>query len=145
MDIKAVQELIAAVEASSLSRVHYEDKTIKITLEKPTGPVSAVQTSAPAASQSARQPAGREKAQSGGTVVTAPIVGSVYRAREPGQKPLVSVGDAVRQGDPLCLIEAMKLFSEVISPCAGIVTEIHFTDGELAEFGEPLVTIGAEP
>ncbi len=144
MDIKAVQELIAAVEASSLSRVHYEDKTIKITLEKSAGPVSAV-LAAPASPQNVRQPVIGEPVKSEGTVVTAPIVGSVFRAREPGQKPLVSVGDAVRQGDPLCLIEAMKLFSEVTAPCAGVVTEIHFTDGELAEFGSPLITIGAQP
>lgn len=144
MDIKAVQELIAAVEASSLSRLHYEDKTIKITLEKSVGPVSAFQA-VPAAPQNAQQPVTGEPIKSEGTVVTAPIVGSVYRAREPGQKPLVSVGDAVQQGDPLCLIEAMKLFSEVTAPCAGIVTKIHFTDGELAEFGQPLITIGTQP
>ncbi|MGI6150574.1 MAG: acetyl-CoA carboxylase biotin carboxyl carrier protein [Christensenellales bacterium] len=144
MDIKAIQELIAAVEASSLSRLHYEDKAIKITLEKSAGVVSAVSAPAPAASDSQQpdEPANAE--QSTGTVVTAPIVGTVYRAREPGQKPIVSVGDAVKQGDPLCLIEAMKLFSEVTSPCAGIVTEIHFTDGELVEFGKPLMTIGAQ-
>ncbi len=148
MDIKAIQEMIAAVEASSLSRLHYEDKTVKITLEKSPDPVSAVLPPAQTAAKTVQRPAEREQEQtasSDNTIVTAPIVGSVYRAREPGQKPLVSVGDTVQKGDALCLIEAMKLFSEVTSPCGGIINEIHFTDGELAEYGKPLITIGAQP
>jgi len=145
MDIRAIQELIAAMEASSLSRVHYEDKTVKITLEKPAGPGAAVSAVFPADSKDALPADEGKKAKTEGTVVSAPIVGTVYRAREQGQKPLVSVGDPVRQGDALCLIETMKLFSEVVAPCAGVVTEIHFTDGELAEFGMPLMTIGEKP
>lgn len=141
MDIKAVQELIAALEASTLARLQYEDKTLKITLEKFSSGVVAVAPQAAVPSAPAQAPASPAPAVRSGTVVTAPIVGTVYRAKEPGQKPLVSVGDKVKKGDALCLIEAMKLFSEVTAPCAGIVQEIHFTDGDLAEFGMPLLTI----
>lgn len=145
MDIKAVKELIGALESSSLTRLHYEDDTLKITLEKGQAPAPAAVLSAalPAAGADAPQPVAQAApANENDCTVTAPIVGTVYRAREPGQSPLVSVGDTVQEGDTLCLIEAMKVFGDVNAPCTGVVKTIHFNDGELAEFGAPLITIG---
>lgn len=74
-------------------------------------------------------------------VVRSPIVGTAYRAREPGGAPLVSVGDAVKKGDALCVLEAMKFFSDVVAPEDGRVAEIAFTDGALAEYDAPLVVL----
>jgi acetyl-CoA carboxylase biotin carboxyl carrier protein len=77
--------------------------------------------------------------------VTAPIVGTVWRAREPGKSPLVSFGDTVRAGEALCVIEAMKMFSDIVSPCDGIVAKIAFEDGALAGYGDSLVVIELAP
>lgn len=71
-------------------------------------------------------------------LVTAPLVGVAYLAKEPGAKPFVTVGSRVEQGATLCLIEAMKLFNEVKAPCAGIVREVCVTEGVLVEFDAPL-------
>ena len=71
--------------------------------------------------------------------VTAPLAGVFYAAAEPGGKPFAAVGDRVRKGDTLCLMEAMKMISEIAAPCDLIVTEILKENGELAAYGEPLM------
>jgi acetyl-CoA carboxylase biotin carboxyl carrier protein len=74
-------------------------------------------------------------------VVRAPLVGVAWRRSEPDAKALAAEGDYVRKGDALCLIEAMKMFSEIAAPVDGRVARIHFEDGALVEFGAPLVSI----
>ncbi len=73
--------------------------------------------------------------------VTAPMVGTVYVAAEPGATPLVSVGDPVKEGQTLLIIEAMKVMNPLASPRAGRVTQILINDGQPVEFGEPLLVI----
>jgi len=73
--------------------------------------------------------------------VTAPMVGTVYVAGEPGAAPFVKVGDAVREGQVLLIIEAMKVMNPLASPRAGTVKEIFVTDGQPVEYGEPLMVI----
>ena len=69
------------------------------------------------------------------------MVGTVYLSPEPGAKPFVSVGDKVKKGDTLMLVEAMKTFNPVESPTAGTVKELIVEDGQPVEFGEPLIVI----
>ena len=71
--------------------------------------------------------------------VTAPLAGVFYAAAEPGGRPFAAVGDRVRKGDTLCLMEAMKMISEIAAPCDLTVTEILKGNGELAAYGEPLM------
>jgi len=73
--------------------------------------------------------------------VTAPMVGTVYVAAEPGATPFVSVGDEVEQGETLVIIEAMKVMNPIPSPRAGTVTRVLIRDGQPVEFGEPLMVI----
>lgn len=74
-------------------------------------------------------------------LITAPLVGLAYRAKEPSVKPFVALGDKVKEGSTLCLIEAMKMFNEIKATHAGTISKIHFVDGELVEFGAPLFSI----
>jgi len=69
------------------------------------------------------------------------MVGTFYRAASPGAKPFVEVGDTVAVGDPLCIIEAMKLMNEIESDQAGVVREVLVENGQPVEFGQPLVRI----
>ena len=71
--------------------------------------------------------------------VTAPLVGTFYAAPAPDQPPFVSVGDRVKKGQTVCLIEAMKMMSEVPAPCDCVIGAVLKADGELAAFGEPLL------
>ena len=75
------------------------------------------------------------------TIVSAPLVGIAYRAKEPGQPAFAEVGDTVKIGETLCLIEAMKMFSEVTAPMDGIIKAIHFEDATLVEHGAPLFSL----
>jgi acetyl-CoA carboxylase biotin carboxyl carrier protein len=74
-------------------------------------------------------------------VVTSPMVGTAYRASEPTAKPFVDIGSAVKVGDPLLIVEAMKTMNQIPSPRAGKVTQILFEDGHPVEYGEPLMII----
>ena len=73
--------------------------------------------------------------------VTSPMVGTAYRAPEPGGKPYVDVGDKVREGQTLLIIEAMKTMNQIPAPRAGTVTKVLIEDGQPVEFGEPLMII----
>lgn len=74
-------------------------------------------------------------------VVPSPMVGTAYRRPSPDAKPLVEVGQSVKEGDRLCLIEAMKTFNDIVAPRSGTVTRILFEDGRPVEYGEPLMII----
>ena len=74
-----------------------------------------------------------------GEAITAPLVGTFYAAPAPDQPPFVSVGDRVKKGQTVCLIEAMKMMSEVPAPCDCIIEAVLKENGELAAFGEPLL------
>jgi acetyl-CoA carboxylase biotin carboxyl carrier protein len=74
-------------------------------------------------------------------LVPSPMVGTAYRAAEPGAKPYVDVGSAVQIGDTLLIVEAMKTLNQIPSPRAGTVTQILFEDGQPVEFGEPLMIV----
>jgi acetyl-CoA carboxylase biotin carboxyl carrier protein len=74
-------------------------------------------------------------------VVTSPMVGTCYRAPEPGARPFVEVGARVRAGDPLLIVEAMKTMNQIPAPRAGTVIQILIEDGQPVEFGEPLMIV----
>ena len=74
-------------------------------------------------------------------VVTSPMVGTAYRSPEPGAKPFVDVGSAVKAGETLLIIEAMKTMNQIPAPRAGTVVQILIEDGQPVEFGEPLMII----
>ena len=77
-----------------------------------------------------------------GHVVKSPMVGTFYRAGAPGSKAFVEIGDSVQAGDPLCIIESMKLMNEIEADQAGVVKAILAENGQPVEYGQPLVVIG---
>lgn len=132
--MEAVRELAKILSAHGLTRIEYLNGDMRVTLEKGSFPASEPQI-APIIEAAPRP-------QNEGTTVTSPLVGVAYRSREPGAPPLVEVGSVVKKGDAVCIIEAMKMFSDIPAPCDGTVLEILFHDGELREFGAPLLVIG---
>jgi acetyl-CoA carboxylase biotin carboxyl carrier protein len=77
-----------------------------------------------------------------GHVVTSPMVGTFYRAPSPGADPFVQVGDTVKEGQTICIIEAMKLLNEIESDKSGVVKEILVENGQAVEYGQPLFVVG---
>ena len=84
----------------------------------------------------------KNEKQAEGTVVASPLVGIFYSAPSPEDEPFVTVGDTVKKGQTLGVIEAMKLMNEIESECDGIVKEVLVENGEMVEFGQPLFIVG---
>ncbi|MDR3052980.1 MAG: acetyl-CoA carboxylase biotin carboxyl carrier protein [Coriobacteriales bacterium] len=149
-----IEQLVDLFDKHELTRLELEQDGTRVVLERQPAPaavpvaVSAPATptliapAAPAASTSAAAPAPSAPTPQEGTPVVAPLVGVVYRSSSPEQAPFVVEGQAVQQGDTLCLIEAMKMFNEITAPVSGTVRAILFEDGSLAEYGAPLFLIG---
>ncbi len=107
-------------------------------------PADAAAHGAAATARGARTGAGRSDRCAAGTgrpVVKSPMVGTFYRAASPGSKSFVEVGDTVKEGDTLCIIEAMKLMNEIEADASGVVKAILVENGQPVEFGQPLFVL----
>lgn len=133
MTNQELNDLLARFEGSSLSKLKLSTQEFTIEMERavsaPTAPVIPAAAAAPAAPVSAEPE---------GDAITAPMVGTFYTAPTPDQPPFVQVGDRVKKGDPLCLLEAMKMMSEVTAPCDCEITAVLKENGALVSFGDGL-------
>jgi acetyl-CoA carboxylase biotin carboxyl carrier protein len=150
MDLRKLKTLIELVESSGIAELEVSEgeERVRITRSMPAahhamardagthGAGSGVSTGEAPGGQPLALPAAE------GHVVKAPMVGTFYRAAAPGSASFVEVGDAVQVGDPLCIIEAMKLMNEIEADQAGIVKAILVENGQAVEYGQPLVIIG---
>ena len=144
MDLRKLKTLIELVENSGIAELEVSEgeERVRITRSMPPSHYAPGLAAAGAASVS-DVPAGQQVAPPAeGHVVKAPMVGTFYRAAAPGSASFVEVGDAVQAGDPLCIIEAMKLMNEIEADQAGIVKAILVENGQAVEYGQPLVIIG---
>ena len=128
MTNQELKDLLASFEGSSLSKLKLSTQEFTIEME-PAAPVIPAAAAAPAV------PAAAEPE---GDAITAPMVGTFYAASAPEQPPFVKVGDRVRKGQPVCLLEAMKMMSEIPAPCDCEITAVLKGNGALVSFGEPL-------
>ena len=133
MTNQELNDLLARFEGSSLSKLKLSTQEFTIELERA---VSAL--AAPVIPAAAAAPAAPVSAEPEGDAITAPMVGTFYTAPTPDQPPFVQVGDRVKKGDPLCLLEAMKMMSEVTAPCDCEITAILKENGALVSFGDGL-------
>ncbi|AOJ75149.1 acetyl-CoA carboxylase biotin carboxyl carrier protein subunit [Burkholderia ubonensis] len=158
MDLRKLKTLIDLVSESGISELEVTEGEGKVRIVKNAPPVYvqptggyAPQISAPAqtvalpAESAAAAPAAGAAAAPAapqGHVVTSPMVGTFYRAPSPGADPFAQVGDTVKEGQTLCIIEAMKLLNEIESDKAGVIKEILVENGQAVEYGQPLFVIG---
>src|SRR5690606_16967745 len=138
-----VRKLADLLQETGLTEIEYEGAGHRIRVAKSVSVASyappPVMPATPCAPAKAAAAAGPEPTPAG--AVTAPMVGTVYVASEPGAPPFVKVGDTVREGQVLLIIEAMKVMNPLASPRAGTVKQILVTDGQPVEYGEPLLVI----
>jgi acetyl-CoA carboxylase biotin carboxyl carrier protein len=145
VDAEVIREMAGLLDETGLTEIEVEQGGLRIRIARApaqtimAAPMAAAAASAqaPVAATASAQP---EPARRQGTVVTSPMVGTVYLAAQPGATPFVKIGDSVSDGT-LCIIEAMKTMNPVPSPAAGRVAEIYVHDGQPVEFGEPLMLI----
>ena len=136
MTNQELNDLLASFEGSSLSKLKLSTQDFTIEMERAVAAPAA--SAAPAIPAAAAVPAAPAAAELEGDAVTAPMVGTFYAASAPEQPPFVQVGDRVRKGQPVCLLEAMKMMSEIPAPCDCEITAVLKENGALVSFGEPL-------
>ena len=132
IDKKIIEELTGYLKEFNLSEIEYAEGTTKVKVSR------AINTSNVAPSEVKKKQAVIE---SNGANVTSPIVGTAYLAPEPGGKKFVAVGQKIKKGQTILIIEAMKTMNHVPSTLDGTVSKILVKDGEPVEFGQPLISV----
>ena len=151
MDIRKIKKLIELVEESGITEleVQEEEGAVRISRVAPAVAPAAIQyaaapvapVAAPAAAPAAAAPAEAPAAEVSGYQVRSPMVGTFYRSPSPEAKAFVEVGQTVKVGDALCIVEAMKMMNRIEADKAGVVKAILVNDGEAVEFDQPLIVI----
>lgn len=157
MDIRKVKKLIELLDESGIAEleIHEGDDSVRISRQAAAAPAAPAPAptpaappspppaaSAPASEAPAEAPAPKPGAdQVAGDAVTAPMVGTFYRAPSPTSKPFVEVGQQIKEGDVLCIVEAMKMMNPIESDKSGTVAAVMAEDGEPVEFGQTLFII----
>jgi acetyl-CoA carboxylase biotin carboxyl carrier protein len=151
MDIRKVKKLIELLEESNIAEIEIQEgeESVRISRNMATAPVqyapAPVAAPAPAAPVAAAPVAAASApaapAAPTGHIVTSPMVGTFYRSPAPGSKVFVEVGQQVKKGDTICIVEAMKMMNQIEADKDGTIGEILVEDGQAVEFDQPLVTI----
>ena len=153
MDLRKLKTLIDLVAESDIAELEVTEGESKVRIVKSSAipqnqmvmlPQQGVQqyAAAPAAAPAPAAAAPVVAAEPTGHVVKSPMVGTFYRSSAPGAGAFVEVGTNIKEGDTLCIIEAMKLLNEIDADVSGVVTKILVENGQPVEFGQPLFVIG---
>ena len=155
MDLRKLKTLIDLVAESDIAELEVTEGESKVRIVKSSAipqnqmvmmqPQNMQQHYAPASAPANPAPAAAAVAvvaEPTGHVVKSPMVGTFYRSSSPGSPAFVEVGATIKEGDTLCIIEAMKLLNEIDSDVSGVVTKILVENGQPVEFGQPLFVIG---
>jgi acetyl-CoA carboxylase biotin carboxyl carrier protein len=151
MDLRKLKTLIDLVSESNVSELEITEAegTVRIVkavnnpvvMAPVAAPVAMVAASAPAAAAPVAPPAPEAPPEVLGHVAKSPMVGTFYRASSPGAKSFVEVGSVVKEGEPICIIEAMKILNEIEADASGTITQILVDNGQAVEFGQPMFVI----
>lgn len=147
IDQQLIRDLAEILNETNLSEIEVEQDDLRVRVSRQVAvqpfihaqapaPVAAAPAQ-PAAAAAAEKPAGTDNKNA----VPSPMVGTIYMAPAPGAKPFIEVGQTVKQGQTLLIVEAMKTMNQIPSPRSGTVTAILVEDSQPVEFGEPLVVI----
>lgn len=150
MDIRKIKKLIELVEESGIAELEISEGEESVRISRtvanqvqpvyapaPVAPIAPVATATPSVSGTATTPT---EALSG-HVVRSPMVGTFYRTSSPDAAPFVEVGKSVQVGDPLCIVEAMKMMNQIQADKAGVIKSILVENGDAVEFDQPLFII----
>ena len=148
MEFEKIVKLIQTVSDSSLTQFQIQDGDLKLSMKKDVKYVCAPETEMAAAVIPQAEPAAapqkqesETKSEVSGNVVKSPLVGTFYNAPSPDAEPYVKVGDTVKKGQVLAIVEAMKLMNEIESEFDGTVEKVLVSNEEVVEYGQPLFVI----
>lgn len=138
MDIKSLEKIFELFDKSQASEFELEMEDFKIKLKRETEFNQVV------VKETHQNIVYDEKVISSGNWVKAPLVGTFYTKANPDAKPYITVGQSVKKGQVLCLIEAMKVMNEIKADCNGVIKEIKGVDGKMVEFNQDIILIEEE-
>jgi acetyl-CoA carboxylase biotin carboxyl carrier protein len=143
MDYETILKIIRDFEDSKLQSLELEWNDLKIKMAKPEpkAAVPPVWTMPQGTVETTRIPEQSTPEKPKGHVVKSPLVGTYFAATSPDAEPFVKVGDVVKKGDTLCIIEAMKIMNDIAAPISGRIAKIHAKNGEAVGFEQTLFTI----
>lgn len=147
MEVTQLQQLISSMSASGLSELEYEENGVRLHLRKEKEPIGLEELPKKITEQvrweqtTGTEEKRQEQEELQGNVVTSPLVGTFYAAPAEDATPYVQVGDRVKKGQILGIVEAMKLMNEIESDCDGQILEILAENGKLVEYQQPLFRI----
>jgi acetyl-CoA carboxylase biotin carboxyl carrier protein len=152
MDLRKLKTLIDLVSESNISELEITEADGKVRIVKADPHAANMQPQyapmmmqapqqAPQAAAAAVAAEPAAPAVDPGHPVKSPMVGTFYRSANPGAKPFVEIGDSIKEGDPICIIEAMKIMNEIEADKSGTVSRILCENGQAVEFGQPLIVI----
>ncbi|MBK1687066.1 acetyl-CoA carboxylase biotin carboxyl carrier protein [Rubrivivax gelatinosus] len=150
MDLRKLKTLIDLVSESNISELEITEAEGKVRIVKggvatvAMAPVAAAPAAPAAAPAATTAPAAAEPAapaEPAGKVIKSPMVGTFYRAASPGAKPFADVGQQIKEGEAVCIIEAMKIMNEIEADCSGRILRILCENGQPVEFGQPLFIV----
>ena len=152
MDLRKLKKLIDLVQESGIAELEITEGEEKVKIVKggvvvtsaapAPAPAQPAPAPTPAGGAPAAAPAAEPEPGQDGHVVKAPMVGTFYRSASPDAKPFVEVGQAVKEGDTICIIEAMKLMNEIEADASGVVKAILVENGQPVEYGQALFILG---
>jgi len=149
MDTRTIQKLIQLIEKSSVTEIEIREGEEYVRISRASGltmvAAPPVAMHAPVAAHAAPAPVAAAPAaasEPSGHLVRSPMVGTFYRSPSPGSAAFVQVGQTVKAGDVICIVEAMKMMNHIEADAAGTITAILAEDGQPVEFDQPLVSIG---
>ena len=151
MDIRKVKKLIELLDESGIAEIEITEGEEAVRISRypqgaavaaaPPAPVHVAPAAAPAAPAEVAQAPAATEPEEDGFLVPAPMVGTFYAASSPGAAPYVQVGDRVKEGDTLCIIEAMKMMNQIDADVSGVIKSIRVQNGEAVEYGQTLIVI----
>lgn len=147
IDQDLIRQLARLLNETDLTEIEIEQDDLRIRVARAPASLQSVVNAAQApvplagAVPATPSPAAAESAANHPGIVHSPMVGTAYRAPEPNARPFVEVGDTVREGQTLLIVEAMKTMNQIPSPRAGTVTRVMVEDGQPVEYGEPLMIV----
>lgn len=147
MDIRKVKKLIELLESSDIAEIEIKEGEEAVRISRGSTATTAPVAYAPAPVAPIAAPvavpmeAEAAAPAAKGKVIPSPMVGTFYRAPSPSSPPFVEIGKHVKVGDPVCIVEAMKMMNQIEADHAGVVEAILIEDGEPVEFDQPLITI----
>ena len=156
MDMRKLKTLVDLVSESNISELEITEAEGKVRIVKagygvpttmmmqPAGQMmmqQPQQQAAPAGDAAAAAPVAEVAPAPTGHVVKSPMVGTFYRSASPGSKPFVEIGSAIKEGAPICIIEAMKIMNEIEADMSGTVSKILVENGQAVEYGQPLFIV----